>query len=1205
MAFTWSEAQQQVIDLRERSLLVSAAAGSGKTAVLVERILKMITDPLKPVDIDRLLVVTFTKAAAAEMRDRLRTALENRISSEEDQVLTVRLKKQLLLLRDAKICTIDAFCASVVRNHFYALDIDPAFRIGDSGEMELLKNDVLSDLLESEYEQGNEAFLDFTETFASGKNDSGVEELIRDLFRLSESAPWPDFWLDHCIDGYNLSEEDGIDAAAWGRFFTESLKMKAEDLAAELMALTEEVRAEGADAEFMLPLLRKEGEMLCDAAAALNYEMLIERINGMNFERFPLLPKTAKGDETLDTYRKFVMERRNEIKDKARKELRYGKLPSAKETAALLSEMQPHVSELVRLTKAFAEKYSTEKRRRNLCDYPDLEHFTLSLFLDENRERTEIAKMYAEQFEEILIDEYQDANLIQDTIFRAISREADGQPNMFMVGDVKQSIYGFRMADPTLFIDKYDRYTDTDSDHRKIELVLNFRSRAEILENVNFFFFALMRRAVGGIDYTESSALHGGFNPEVPEGVLFGGGTEIDLIETDAADDESEAEDDALTALTKIETEALFTVRKIRKLLSEAPERQVYDTKAGALRPIRYSDITVLFRVKKNWMATYADTLSRAGIPVYTDEGGGYFDTREVTLILDLLRVIDNPMQDIPLIAVLHSPLFNFSAEMLSRLRLAHLKEEDDTDLGFYGALRADESEASKTFLSKISEWRKKAARMDLSAFLRYLYDETGIVSYFSAAKGGAEKKANLEMLIEKAAAFEKSSYRGIFRFIRYIEKLKKYSASDAAEAHSAEDQGDAVRLMTIHGSKGMEFPVVILAGISKHFNQSDLKKKLLMDTTLGIGTDYINASRRIKADCLIKDALKEKKKTELLGEELRVLYVAMTRAREKLIFTGTVRNFTDIRDRYEALWTKPPAKLSGTRILSATGYLEWLLEAYRTDSHIALNVIPKAELISESQDSENASRNTDIFEKLVSETEMTEEVVSGMRKFDEKMDGVRLYDDLYRVGPTVSVSALKAKLYEAEGGEQKTQVLVNDIPKAPEGAITGAERGTLYHLVMEKAVPGENIEEALAGLEKQGLISAKEKATIDTNKIGRFFASDIGRRFTKANAEGRGFREKPFIIGCPVRTIFPEIRTVRSEDERVMIQGIIDMYFEEADGFVVVDYKTDRVREAQTLADRYRIQLDLYAEALETITGKKVKEKWIWSFELDRSVRL
>ena len=1195
----WTDEQLQVINLRKRNLLVSAAAGSGKTAVLIERILGLIMDPVHPVDVDRLLIVTFTNAAAEEMRSRLRDALSKRLSEDPNNR---RLRVQLQLVPKAQVSTIDSFCLYILRNYPEETELDPSFRIMDQGEEKLLQSDVMEMLLEEQYDLGTEEFLEFVESYSSGKNDEAVSELVLQLFRFMRSCPWPEQWLDDCLERLRVNTLEALVESDWFSWYLEETKLRLQSLIDQYRLLLDRCNVPTVPETFAHAYQNDIGR-LQEALDFRTYEEAKRKICGIALERQPVTKKKDGYDPTLQE----KIKNRRAVLKKRLENVQGSFTKSAEEILSELSKSAKTAEELVRLVRRFNELYDAEKRKKGIADFADIEHMALSV-LYENGTRTAAAKELSRRFSEIMIDEYQDSNRVQETLLLAVSRIPDGENNMFMVGDMKQSIYRFRMADPGLFTEKYEHFTREESASQLLELSMNFRSRREVTRSVNWFFFQLMQRAVGGIGYDRHSALyHGAEYPAAGEKNAY----RTELLIADTAEVPEE--------YSRQEAEALLVAKKIRELIDSGFQVTGKDAEGNAvLRPVLYRDMVILLRSAASWDSVFQQVLEAQGIPVYVESRSGYFDAPEVHLVMSLLSVIDNPINDIPLAAVLHSPLFGFTAEELARIRAD--VDPQVIGNGLYGALlqyRGEAAISSKidAFLRRIAGFRKLSASLPLPMLLRAIYEDTGILSYVRALPGGERRAANLQALLTKAGNYENTSYHGIFHFIRYVEKLRKYQA-DEGEQNTVSENDDVVRIMTIHKSKGLEFPVVFLSGLAKQFNQEDSKKKIVLHRDYGIGADLADPKARLRKKTFIRSVFVEKNRLESLGEELRVLYVGMTRAREKLFLTAAAEDTEKLLTKYEPELESLPQRLMIGELTEAKSYLSWLLCAIRGGMPGAngqegagpavLRICPAEYFVPQAAEAEKKALLT--YEALLQTVSDTVPAPEADRAFDERFGFC--YDDvLSRIPATVSVSALKARAYEEEVYEPAA--LVQDIPdqegsaKGAEKAsgIRGAERGTLYHRVMEELDPSLDVKEQLDRWLLDGRLQAEEYQVLEPGKLEAFFSSPLGMRFVRAYQQNRGFRERQFIIGIPVSEAYPELSGRPEGAEMMMLQGIIDLYFEEDDGLVIVDYKTDRVKEPETLLSRYRIQLQLYAEALERAIGKPVKEKWIWSFALGKEI--
>lgn len=1221
----WTEEQQKVIETRGCNLLVSAAAGSGKTAVLVERIIRLISEGSRPLDIDRLLVMTFTNAAAAEMRERIALAVERKLSEQPDNE---HLQAQAALAPYAQITTIDSFCLNLIRDHFNLLDIDPAFRVGDEGELKLLKADVMEAMLEDYYAAGDPAFERFVDTYAYGKSDSGIEDYIMQVYTFAQSNPFPGQWIAGCRAEMERAEAGSLRDTEWMRFLMTDAARQLAEMARQYEDAAEICR-EPDGPEGYLPTVTEELRMIRALAAAKEYDELCEGLRNAAFGRL----KAVRGDQVDPVKKELVSECRNRIK-KAVGSLKdaYG-VQTEKEAAADLASTREVTRKLLELTEEFDRRYQEAKKDKNLVDFNDLEHYALQILVEKadgaEIRCTETADQLSRRYAEILVDEYQDSNYVQEALIRALSGERFGRPNVFMVGDVKQSIYKFRLARPELFMEKYETYAE-EGPCRKIELHKNFRSRDTVLESVNRLFCQIMTKNLGNVDYTEKAALY-------PGAVFAGGercGTPTELLLLDTGKESMGALDEETADYTARELEAKMIARRMRELTDPRDGLMVWDKEKEAYRPAGYGDMVILLRSMEGWSETVLQVLTREGIPAYAETGTGYFNTIEVETVLALLAVIDNPIQDIPLAAVLHSPIVGLSEEELAWMTAAYKNAaEHRQDRGIYGAFRyltetAEEGAAPRLrrFARMLAEFRSQASYLPIHELIYQVYEQTGYYDYVSAMPAGQTRRANLDMLIEKASAFERTSYKGLFQFIRYITQLKKYE-TDFGEA-SAGQYENMVRVMSIHKSKGLEFPVVFLAGLGKQFNRQDVRGRLLIDSDLGIAADYLDLTLRVKSPTLKKNVLKRKMELDNLGEELRVLYVAMTRAKEKLIMTGADRSLAKKLEKWKNVrWgngspSGRPAQIPYTVLSTAGSFLDWVLMSHPgQENGILVTQITVGTLMGE----ETARQ----IKKRIGKEELLRQASAAGGSVTEQLD--RCFGYRYAHEADVSlhtkmtVSELKklgqeiddftgliqaasadyltdcqggAERAEAEGEHQAHDKAAADIRAAMEKA---ARRGTACHRVLElldfsDAGTVGDVERQIREMEKQGRVSENAAGLVRPYPIWRFASSPLGKRVRRAQEAGRLRREQQFVLGLPAREM-----GLADSDEPVLIQGIIDAWLEEDDGLVLLDYKTDRIGQGQedVLAKRYRVQLDYYQRALEQMMKKKVKERYIYSLHL------
>ena len=1171
MGVSWTTEQQQVIDLRNRNILVSAAAGSGKTAVLVERIVKIITDKNHPVDIDHLLIVTFTNAAAAEMRERIGNAIEKAL---DEQPGNEHLLRQLTLIHNAQITTIDSFCLYVVRNHFHEIDLEPNFRIGDEGELKLLREDVLGRVLEQNYEEPSEAFSDFVEGYASGRTDVALNEMILQLYEFSRSYPWPEKWLDSFVGAYRIETREELDRAEWLAPLTENICFVLKDceqLLKQALAITQQddgpdmyEKAVQSDLEKYEGLSRLTS--FCELSGALS---------DIKYDRLA----SSRGFEGDPDKLELVKSLREQAKDVVKKLCKQYFFCSPEMMIEQLERTEPMLEEVVRLTKQFADEFAAAKRRKNLVDFHDVEHFALQILVDEETEKAKkTAEEFRDTFEEIMIDEYQDSNEVQETLLRSISREERGENNIFMVGDVKQSIYRFRLARPELFMKKYDSYSLEESTTQRIDLHKNFRSREEVLTCTNDIFYKIMARSLGNVEYDAEAALYPGASYPVSADFI----PEILL-----ADSNDELLED--TELTDKKTlEAKIVAEEIKHLMKTQP---VTDKAAGTLRAARYSDIVILLRSLSGWADSLVEVLNENGIPAHTVSSTGYFSTVEVQTVLSMLRLLDNPRQDIPMAAVLRSPMAGLTDEELAVLRLEDgsvpfheavlelaegLYEEDgqkeisdseaDSEADQKQGRNADgkkEDDIETTAHRKLLKFYKKYRQLrqlvpdtPIHELIEIILRETGYGHYVAAMPAGSRRTANLNMLLEKAAAYEKTSYKGLFHFVRYIDELQKYDV-DFGEADMVGENEDVVRIMSIHKSKGLEFPIVIVSGMGKNFNKQDTRSKMVLHPELGIGLDYMDGKKRIKSPTIAKKAIAKQIDLENLGEELRVLYVALTRAKEKLILTGTLKDAPEKLEffRQQAALYAHSSDTTAIPYLtreSAAGYLDWILPAVLSyGDKYPVRIVEAAELVLDEVENQ-LEQNENLTERIVEiEAADTQLVGQLKQRFSQRYP---YQTDILRKNK-YSVSELKHRAmrekFEAEQEEtipafleepvtptiplfiqrqgivgQEAQNKAQDAGQEAESkaeqkiesntANRGALRGTAVHRVMEcyHYTSEKSVQEQMDAMEKEEKITADMRALVKEQIVADFVSSETGRRMALAQCGGALYREKPFVMG-------------------------------------------------------------------------------------------
>ena len=1242
----WTPAQKSAIDTRDCNVLVSAAAGSGKTAVLVERIISMITDSDKNIDIDRLVVVTFTKAAAAQMKDKIRKALDSMLDENPGDV---NLLRQITLLNNAQITTIDSFCLWIIRNHFPEVNLDPGFRIMDEGEKKLIENDVLEDVLEEFYAEADEEFFNLVDAFGMGRDDSGLVSIIDKIYRFSRSNPWIDEWFDECMKVYDDETYDNPAIKELHDSIINAL-LDYRDKYNRLVAICSEPAGPAAYTSALQSDLLGINEMI----NSQDFGELGRKVRTFSFEALSR-KKDAGADPDIKEYikgqRKLFKDYIGRLNDKI----------FLKDDEGIFADMQGagiQIRTLLKVAKVYAKRVSEVKREKGIIDFNDMEHLALSILVKKEAGKlvyTETADKLANRFEEILIDEYQDSNQLQEVILNAVSktRLSGENNNIYMVGDVKQSIYKFRLACPELFIEKYDTYVET-GDNVRIELQKNFRSRENVLECANDVFSHIMNKNFSGIGYDESVRLNAGFPyPEYSDsnyGDDANKSTDVILIS-------SENEEEATTR----ELEADRLAKLIEGIVSSGVN--VYDADENIYRPAEYRDIVILTRSVTGWADTFADALMDRGIPAYTDSSTGYFSVREIQVILSMLTIVDNPVQEISLAAAMMSYFGGFTAAELGMVRkLGREHADKNTHNNLYehlkvtaglGEVVAAHGEAiaeddlnikrmsgkCALFLAKLTEYRDKSSVEPLYDLCWEMIYDSGYYDYVGTMPAGAQRQANLNVLLERAAGYGKSSYSGLFNFLRYIERLKKFD-EDFAEGAASLDNENLVRIMSIHKSKGLEFPIVILAGAHKSINFMDATAPVLVDQNLGIAVDYVDLERRTKTPTIIKGAMARRIVRESIAEEERLLYVAMTRAREKLIITGVVKDADKTLDKYRAKSEElaTDGTLSYADSENIKNYLDMIMPVCLMDSDKLKGSFKV--MVDAVEDSEaDAAETGNSFETgNVTDTDAVKageapdgNIEAGYPSLDELPEYVPADNASSRMKLTVSqLKAMQAEddseenaymddsvkeAFEKEAydeqaadngnrdGQTDSETIAEPsnsiIPKFISGEevkLAANERGSAYHRVMEcldysVSVNIDGVKADINRMLETGKMNELQVKSVNPWDINTFVQSDTGRRVANAVNCGSVRREQPFVF----------------EYEGQLIQGIIDLYFEEDGELVLVDYKTDRVMKGEAgekeLVKRYAIQLDYYAKALTQLTGKNVKEKIIYSFALGKGL--
>ena len=1213
----WTKEQLSSIETRKCNLLIAAAAGSGKTAVLVERIIRIITNEDNPVDIDKLLVVTFTSAAAAEMRERIAGAITKAL---EENPNSKNLQKQLTLLGRANITTMHSFCLDIIKNNFSVIDLDPSFRILDDTEGVLLKLEILENLFEDKYDDSNELFLNLVDAYSGSKNDEKLKDIVLDLYRFSMSGPWPKKWLTEKSEDFNIDTFEDLNKSIWVKVLKDNIKIQVEGLLSMVNKAIE---------------LCKETDGLEPYIENFNYDKasidsIIENINKPIEEIYTCLKnisftklKTVKKANVSDL---DVQERVKLIRDDVKKKI--GKLNEdvfSMEPSVMLESVKqvyPYCRELSNLVIEFIDRFQKAKKEKGVVDFNDLEHFCLNILTSEN---SNVSNELKEYFDEVLIDEYQDSNNVQEAIIDLVSRKNSEDPNVFMVGDVKQSIYRFRQAKPELFLDKYNTYSSSNGKERKIQLFKNFRSREEVINGVNYIFKEVMSTTVGELEYTDEEALNLGavFEKVNNEKAIVGGDVELHVINKEYKGDDDINEEEDVDSVT---LEARLVANRIKEIMSEDKNGNAYmvfDKNTKEYRKVKYKDIVILLRATKNWSETFLEEIGTSGVPIYADTSTGYFESIEIRTIMSLLKVIDNPMQDVPLLSLLKSPIMNFSANEMADIRLVNKENYFYENIEIISKNNDLLGEKCLDFINKLNQWREKAVYTPIDEFLWFLYMDTAYYGYVGAMPNGVLRQANLKVLFERARQYEKTSFKGLFNFVNFINKFRK-SSGDMGSAKILGENEDVVRIMSIHKSKGLEFPIVFLCGTGKQFNLMDLNKNLLYHDDIGIGPDFVDLDKRISFSTLPKESIKQRIKLETLSEEMRILYVAFTRAKAKLIITGATSDIEKWAKKCVNAAALDDKIIIPSEVLKGKSYLDWIGMALckHKDGEEIRNIIGINDIhIIDDLSTWKIKK----YEKKDLFVDKTKEVVDKFKEkdllieskykdiydeIDRRLSYKYKYEEFSKIRSNYSVSDLKRKNYEDDSDLFKTRTIEKPKFMQSEKGLSSSERGTAMHFVMQKLNLDKvnnisEIEEQLRAFIDNYLISEEEYKVINKDKILKFFNSKLGTRLLNAYKLGNEiYRELPFYTEIDPINIESNITLVRDTD-KVRIQGVIDCFFVEDNKVILLDYKTDYVKETnvQEVVDKYKIQIKYYREALEKITELKVTESYLYLFNIDLEV--
>lgn len=1273
MGVKWTPEQESAImspkdsNLGAQTLLVAAAAGSGKTAVLVERIITRLKDMENPLSVQELMVVTFTKAAAAEMSARIGVALAKAMESTDDKALQARLERQLNLLPSAHISTLHSFCQWVIRSYFYKLDIPPTARIGNEAEMTLLKQEVLENLLKEAYEHNTYGIFDLSDFFSDDKSDAGLQDKVLSLYEFAMSQSNPDGWMRHAVEPYKAAQEQDLRDTLWGRAMWD-------DQQAEINRIADRI-------EQMEPLLespvgpKKWDKVYQEQLAALaqlkgaqTWSDMVDvcrNLDTFTKANFTSLGKALEKGEVdgalADEFKSLGSQNKDSLKGMKNGLFHIDESVLQQQ----FKDQYPLIHNLVELTIAFHKAYDEAKKEQGIMDFSDLEHLCLALLVEPGTEDdpqpSEVALELQDTFKEIMVDEYQDTNGVQETIINLISRV----DNRFYVGDVKQAIYSFRMADSSLFMNKYNTYgLMNDAVERRIDLAKNFRSHENILTTTNFIFYQIMTQEAAELDYGEKESLIPGRIVEDAPSDWVGGAVELHLLDTSDTNRSDETEGDSETAGDEPENnerELDFIIQKIKEL--HASKKQVQNAD-GSFRQIQWRDFAVLRRSLAGWGTRAVAAMRQAGIPAVVNERDGYFEAQEIQLLLSLLQIIDNPEQDLPMAAVLHSGLVGLDANELGALRLT-----GDGSLWSVMPLYAEQAQDEHLlqFIAHIERWRTLSRRHGVADLLWDIYETLDYVNYVGAMPNGLVRRANVMALYERAKGFESSGFRGLFRFLRFVESLRD-SNQDMAVANVVTEADDVVRLMTIHKSKGLEFPVVFLSGVQKKFNTMDFNSPLLVDKNGGIGLKGYYPDIRVSYPSMPWLYCKSIKSDAMKAEEQRILYVALTRARDKLFLTGYINK--EIKKEKGVGAHIKHAALTQTQALGAdlikagNSYLHWLLIAFarHLDGGASLRNIIELEgetnfdLLDRQCQVKVEIHDGSLYGDLDYKADVDETTINTVRVLG-KVNDVALpeeivqrfaftYPNLVAAKTTakISVSELKRRFAERDAEavsatdvsmQQKPVISCNitedttgenaildtSIPTineteladsvfgrkplaiaAADEVVTGAQWGTLMHEAMQwlpvKKYTQKSMTDMLDLLQAEGKFSDEERSLLSDRSLYGFFNSDLGHRLI---ASKRVERELPFSMLFDGNRVYPDVEN----GERLFLQGIIDTVFVEDDQWVLVDYKTDRIKSGDELIRRYKIQMDLYKEALERLTNMPVKASYIYSFRLHEAVLL
>ncbi len=1223
----WTKDQLEVINNRGGTLLVSAAAGSGKTAVLVEHVLRRITDTVNPVDIDRLLLVTFTNAAASEMRGRISAALSEAVTANP---ANTRLRKQLFLVYRAKITTVHSLCLSIVREQAAELGIAPDFRLMDEQEGAILRSSVLEEVLDAAYERGDSNFHALCELVISERDDSGLGKVILNAWEQIQAHPDPRAFLEKVRKGLAVKDMNQLPHA---QVLISQAKAAAEhgldflNMAVSKMSGNEQLEEKYRPA-FESDI--RQAENLLNALDSKDWDACVNAAQNIKHDSLKRMSKGFTDDALKESVKSMRDEWKNSVKEIKSSWLTLKSSESAEDRAIIF----PALSALIDMINRFDDAFSSAKRARNAADFGDLEHFAIQLLYDkaDNRKPSALARTLSMQYEEIAVDEYQDTNAVQDAIFHALSKD---DTNLFMVGDVKQSIYSFRLADPSIFLKKYNSFSDADkAEHgepRRVILGQNFRSRSEVLESCNYIFSAVMGETVGDMAYTDREALHTG--AEYPDANNPRYKTEVLLIDTEKIGDDDDEDD----APGKTEIEARLVAKRIRELLDD--KFPVLDKTTGELRPATPDDIVILLRAPGSRARAYIDALEKAGVNTASGERGGLLESAEVGTIVSMLSVTDNPRQDIDLIGVMLSPLFGFTEKELAEIRLGFngksfydavsnaasvsgnfkagpdneeesFNTEDITDEN-ENTIRPEVASKAADFMNRLIYFRNFACDQPVFRLIWEIYDKTHALGMYGALPNGAQRQANLIEFFERARAFENQGSRGLFAFIRLLRGMQE--TGNDFQTVGTELGGSAVRIMSIHQSKGLEFPIVILANCAGRFNQADLKEPVLVHKSLGFGSKCRNLERGIQYDTVERIATKLLKRKELVSEELRILYVALTRAKEKLILTGASGYLKTNLHKWAQLAeldTIPQYAMG-----AVNSFLPWIM------TPLLKNGCSRDLQAKYGLDVSAHGTGCDTFEVRLYTPDMlpAPESDAPLYFYEPETEGYEVKPYLYY--PNAYLTEIPSKRTptqkdqgfnpdgsyepsEKEGHEESYIQMRTPLFEKNKKKLTPAETGTAHHLFMQycdfsaASAPG-GVQNELNRLREKQLLSTEQADAINTGNIEAFFASEIYQKLVAHNNVRREFK---FSILAPAAKYYPA--AAETPDETVLLQGVIDCLIETPEGFVILDFKTDHIssKKLAVRSEEYRMQMDAYTYATEQIFERPVTRRILYFLSLGRT---